>query len=141
MQWENTEFGGLFLPDSLTPEQFFDGRRADGTARPFKRLMLAVLEDALRCFQNNAGAAGGARRRQFTEVERWFSAEGEEGPFAFENVCEALGIEPGFLRGGLYRWRAEQLAGNRSRRLARRSPVVRRTRLALPNAPRARGRG
>jgi hypothetical protein len=30
--------------------------------------------------------------------------------FSFENVCDVLGVDAAYLRGGLRRWRAAQLA-------------------------------
>jgi hypothetical protein len=133
MEWENTALGSLFVPDVLTPEQFYDSRRDDSSIRPVKKLMMAILEDALRCFQNNADAKTGSRKRLFQEAEQWLCGENGEGPFSFETVCETLGIEPGFLRNGLREWRNQQLAGISTRRLARRSPVVRSGRISAPS--------
>jgi hypothetical protein len=130
MEWENSALGNLFVPDVLTPEQFYDSRNS--SIRPVKKLMMAILEDALRCFQNNADAKTGARKRLFNEAEQWLCGEGGEGPFSFEVVCETLGIEPQFLRKGLREWRSQQLAGVSTRRLARRSPVVRSGRISAP---------
>jgi hypothetical protein len=132
MEWENGTLGSIFVPDVLTPEQYYDSRRDDSRIAPVKRLMMAVLEDALRCFQNNADAKTGARKRLFSEAEQWLCGEGGDGPFSFETVCETLGIEPQFLRSGLNQWRAQQLTGVAPRRLARRSPVVRSGRISAP---------
>jgi hypothetical protein len=132
MEWENGALGNLFVPDAITPEQYYDSRRDDSAIRPLKRLMMAVLEDALRCFQNNADAMSGPRKRLFLEAEQWLCGEGGDGPFSFETICETLGIEPRFLRGGLREWRNQQLAGVAEKRLARRSPVVRSGRISAP---------
>jgi len=127
MESDNVSMGTLFVPDVMMPAQFYDERRDDPRIRPVKRLMLAVLEDALRCFQNNLGAKSELRRRLFKEAEDWLCGNGGggDGPFSFETVCETLGIEPRFLRQGLRQWREQQAAGATYRRLARRSPVVR----------------
>jgi hypothetical protein len=132
MDWENSAAGSLFVPDVLTPEQFYDSRKDDSAIRPVKKLMMAILEDALRCFQNNADVKVGTRKRLFNEAEQWLCGEGGEGPFSFETVCETLGIEPQFLRKGLREWRVQQLAGISAHRLARRSPVVRSGRISAP---------
>jgi transposase-like protein len=131
MQFDNSTLSSLFVPDMVTPEQYYDQRRDDSPIRPLKRLMMAVLEDALRCFQNNAAAKSGPRKRLFSEAEQWLCGDGGDGPFSFETVCETLGIEPHFLRGGLKQWRERQLAGGGARRLARRSPVVRSGRISV----------
>jgi hypothetical protein len=125
MEWENGVMGSILVPDVITPEQFYDSRHDDSAIAPVKRLMMAVLEDALRCFQNNSNAKNGPRKRLFAEAEQWLCGETGDGPFSFDTVCETLGIEPEFLRGGLRQWREQQLTGVSARRLARRSPVVR----------------
>jgi len=135
MEWENGGMGSILVPDIITPEQFYDARHDDSAIAPVKRLMMAVLEDALRCFQNNSNARNGPRKRLFAEAEQWLCGETGDGPFSFDTVCETLGIEPEFLRGGLRQWRAQQLAGVSPRRLARRSPVVRSGKIS-PNSRR-----
>jgi hypothetical protein len=133
MEWENGVMGSILVPDMITPEQFYDSRHDDSAIAPVKRLMMAVLEDALRCFQNNSNAKSGPRKRLFVEAEQWLCGETGDGPFSFDTVCETLGIEPQFLRGGLRQWRAQQLVGVLARRLARRSPVVRAGKISANN--------
>ena len=70
--------------------------------------MLAVLEDAVGTFQKHVTATNRRGQRLFGEAEDWFASEGMEWPFAFENICEALGLEAGYIRGGLWRWRDAQ---------------------------------
>src|SRR5579875_122194 len=137
MVQDNGVVGSLFVPEIMTPAQFYDGRRQeDSEFAPVKRLMMAILEDALRCFQNNAGAQNGRRKRLFQEAEEWLCGTGGEGPFSFNTVCETLGIEPEMLRRELLHWRAQQLAGVIRRPLARRSPVVRPRRISAPTVRR-----
>jgi len=131
MDWESGVLGSLFTPEVLTPEQYYDERRDDSVMRPVKRLMMAVLEDALRCFQNNAATRGGPRKRLFCEAEEWLCNDNSDGPFSFNTVCETLGIEPRYLRSGLLQWREEQLRGVATRRLARLSPVVRNGKISI----------
>src|SRR5579883_1990881 len=81
MTQENGVLGSLFVPEIMTPAQFYDGRRQENDEfTPIKRLMMAILEDALRCFQNNAGATSGRRKRLFQEAEEWLCGSGGEGP-------------------------------------------------------------
>jgi hypothetical protein len=101
-------------------------------------LMMALLEDALRCFQNNADAANGRRQRLFAEAERWLWGEEGDSSVSFKTVCETLGIEPGFLRKGLKDWRDQQLACISTWSLTRRSPVIRSGRLSAPARRRKR---
>lgn len=125
----------LIIPDILTPEQFYEGDRSATCIRPVKRLMFAVLADALQCFQTNADARTGKGRALFAEVEVWLWDSKAEGPFAFEIICETLGIDPNFLRSGLHEWRLRQSDGRKDQRIARlirRSPVRSSGQLSVP---------
>ncbi len=91
------------VPDALLPEQYFDRLAARTSDTPERRLLFAVLLDAVIQLQrrNTSGSA---------EAERWIRSETESDfPFSFRNVCEALGIEPGYLQRGLLSWRRSQV--------------------------------
>ena len=112
----------LTIPDVLTPVQYYEGVRAQHPeTHAMKRLMLAVLEDALRCLQTYTGKRNPAHRKAFGEAETWILDRRAQGPFAFVSVCEALGIQPDHLRDGIRKWRAQLSDGPDSRRLQRRS--------------------
>jgi hypothetical protein len=104
-------------PETILPSQFFERVKIDATLQPEKRLMLAVLEDAVGTFQKHVTASGRRGRRLFAEAEEWFASEDADWPFAFVNVCHALGLEPRYLRSGLGRWRDREraLAGDGSK--------------------------
>ena len=133
MEFESSAIAGIFIPDILTPGQYYDGIRADsGCARPVRRLMLAVLADAIRCYQTYANPRNRAQRRLFVEAEAWLMDSKADGPFAFETVCETLDMDPSCLREGLRRWRLQELDGTNTRRLTRRSPVTGVGRIGAP---------
>src|SRR2546428_4243167 len=101
--------GGLELaPETVLPSQFFDRLQADASLQPEKRLMLAVLEDAVGTFQKYVNVGSRHGRRLFSEAEEWFASEDADWPFAFVNVCQALGLDAEYLRAGLWRWRDRQ---------------------------------
>ena len=119
------------IPDILMPAQYYHGIRRDNhETQAIKRLMFAVLADAVRCFQIYADAQSHAGRRIFGVAERWILDRNSDGPFTFQAICETLGIEPDRLRDGLRRWRVEQLNGMNPRRLARRVSSARPVTLA-----------
>jgi hypothetical protein len=93
----------LFQPDVLIPAQYFEALRAKNGLEPEERLMLAVLEDAVRCFQDNVSAGSEAKKKLFAEAEEWFLEQGAEWVFSFENICEVLGLTPDYVRRGLLR--------------------------------------
>jgi hypothetical protein len=140
MEWESAELGTLFAPSILTPDQYYDERRDDSALRPIKRLMLAILEDALRCLHKHADAKNGARRRMYREAEQWLSGEGANALFSFTVVCETLGIEPDYLRSGLRQWRATESRGQSGQRVGRRSPVMRNGAIFTGSTARVRNR-
>ena len=109
----------VFVPDLLTPKQYFDSKRRDSGDDPIKRLMMAVLQDAIRCYQDGEKSGSALKREKFVEVKDWIFDEISKGPFSFVVVCEVLGLVPEYLRFGLAHC---QTRGKL--RLERRSPVV-----------------
>ena len=97
-------------PETILPSQFFDRFQIDASLQPEKRLMLAVLEDAVGTFQKYVTSSTRRGQRLFTEAEEWFATTATEWPFGFERICEALGLEPAYIRAGLGRWREAQRA-------------------------------
>ena len=65
---------------------------------PERALMLAVLEDAVACYAGKLKAP----RENPTVLRRqaafWLSCEDWDSPFSFNNVCEALALDPTALR-------------------------------------------
>ena len=92
-------------PSILLPSQVFGGAAGGASLQPEKRLMLAVLEEAVATFQRHAAANTRVGIRLFADVEAWIGSDDGEWPFSFLNICHALGLEPAYLRSGLRRWR------------------------------------
>jgi hypothetical protein len=67
--------------------------------------MLAVLEDALDCFQKHAAARDGHGQALFDEALAWIASDDRGWFFSYENICETLEINPEYLRRGLESWR------------------------------------
>jgi hypothetical protein len=106
-----TPQAGLELePEMMLPSQFFPRLQIDASLQPEKRLMLAVLEEAVGTFQKYAFATTRQGERVFTEAEHWFASDDVEWPFSFRNVCDGLGLESGYIRSGLASWKARQRA-------------------------------
>jgi hypothetical protein len=118
----------VFLPTTVLPSQYFDSRPAE--LNPEKRLMFAVLIDAVRCLKTGITRPVSCKRA-LAEVEWWlFRARGDR-LFSFDSVCAALEIDPDQLRRGLLRWRDQRLEGKTSH-MIRRSPVALCHRLGAP---------
>jgi hypothetical protein len=95
----------LFGPDTLLPAQYFDRVGADAAFQPEKRLMLAVLEEAIATFQRHAMLHTRRSERLVEEVEEWVSGASGEWPFSFDNICAALDLDAEYLRAGMNRWK------------------------------------
>ncbi len=95
-------------PDTLVPSQYFAGVGSDAAFQPEKRLMLAVLEEAVATFQRHVISDSERSRQLVDEVESWTDGADADWPFSFENICGALDLEPEFLRNGMLRWKEGQ---------------------------------
>jgi len=100
---------GVFQPDFLLPLQFFTGTRGKGCAEGERRLMLAILEDAVECFQKYCGTKEARGRQLCSDAEEWFLSDDRDWLFSFVNVCEILELQPEFIRQGLLTWKTRQL--------------------------------
>jgi hypothetical protein len=103
----------LFQPDTFLSAQYFDDRRIRTSLEPEKRLLLAVLEDAIDCFRENHSARCGKSKQLFDEAQDWI-LDASDWVFGFENICGALGFNPEYMREGLVRWRQKQLSKDHS---------------------------
>jgi hypothetical protein len=99
------KIASLFQPDTLLSAQYFDNLRRKSLLEPEKRLMLAILEDAVSRYQDNLLSQDKRGKRLFTDAEDWIVEAGSDWIFSFENVCEALGFNPAYVRQGLLRWK------------------------------------
>src|SRR5262245_17492613 len=72
-------------------------------------LMLAVLEDAIECFQKYVFAQNERGKRSFQEAEDWILEKNSDWLFSFHSICETLELSPDYLRQGLLRWKAAQV--------------------------------
>ncbi len=70
--------------------------------------MMAMLEDAVACFQKYVSAQKTKEKAIFKEVEEWFWEKDSDWFFSFENVAENLGMDPDYIRKGLSEWKERQ---------------------------------
>src|SRR5262245_12660312 len=106
----------LFEPDTLVAAQYFGNLRRKTLLDPEKRLMLAILEDAINCYQDHLLSQRSKARRFFTEAEEWI--------FSFRNICETLGFNPEYVRQGLLRWKEKKTAKHPNPKYWQRKNIV-----------------
>jgi hypothetical protein len=68
-------------------------------------LMLAVLEDAMRTYKDGVDSPIASKRVEAFKVEAWVASDDTNWPFAFVNVCNAVGLTPEYLRAAMKKWR------------------------------------
>ncbi len=83
----------LFQPDMLLCHQYF-ATCCTKRLEPEKSLMLAVLQDAVACFQRYVFPRNRRERTLFNETEDWICDENSDYLFSFENICEVLKFNP-----------------------------------------------
>src|ERR1700722_10564063 len=82
----------------ILPSQYFDvsgGHRL--TAE--QRLMLALLADAIKVYQQGATSRATRKRLLYLDAERWIMMAARPGPhaFSFDTVCDAIGLNAAVL--------------------------------------------
>jgi hypothetical protein len=117
-EWFDDE---LSQAGAVLPVQFHNARVDKATAEPLRRLMVAILVDAIRCFQTKLALRQPARRQEFAEVRSWIFSDVDNGCFSFRAICDALGIDPKAIRKRIAEWEEMRCAGDKSRRIIRRS--------------------
>jgi len=96
--------GKLFEPDTLLPTQFYAMFKNSQCREPERRLMVAILEDAVSCVSTDLHRCNLRQRKQYEEAKAWVTTDDEsEWIFSFKNICEVLGMDPSYLRHGLIR--------------------------------------
>jgi len=119
--------GSWIETETVLPAQFIRNARA-ACATGERRLMAAVLGDAISVYLKYTGYERGRGAWLFAETNRWFQSPDRTWPFSFERICEAFDFEPQEIRRRLTQQAAET---RRTGRVIpnidlRRPPVVRR---------------
>ncbi len=105
--------------DVILPEQFFSPLSA--LKHGVNALLSAILTDAVTCFKTHVTATTPRARRLGQETEEWFFRDEPEWPFSFVSICEALNLDPDYIRRGLQQWRTTpaRSPAKRTRRVTR----------------------
>jgi len=109
---------GLFQPDTLLPSQYFARVRRRNEFDGERRLMIAVLEDAVDVYRKQAGAKDARGQVLFREAEEWLEDRDRTWLFSFENICDVLDIDSSYVRRGLHAWKQRSLSVQRGQVVA-----------------------
>lgn len=119
----------LLQPDVLLPTQYWETVTRKHRLEPEKKLMLAVLEDAVWTYRKYLFT----RKLVFTEVKDWFFEQDSDWLFSFENICDVLGFSPERIRQGLVRCDKPELEKPVDARVALGPQYRQRLRVVNPN--------
>jgi len=81
------------IPGVTLPVQFYEGARQARFLCGERRLMLALLADAICCLLT----VGRRYERARKEARGWLAGRGHS-PVSFEDACEAVGLDPAATR-------------------------------------------
>jgi hypothetical protein len=90
---------GLLEPWALLPSQMAGGSTTALSGE--KRLMAAVLADAIHLYLGRARWRNGRHQVDFREAATWIESEDRTSLLAFENVCDVLQLDAGRVRRAL----------------------------------------
>jgi hypothetical protein len=94
-----------FTQEQITPRGFYGGWSASEDLPSIKRLMLAVLQDALECFAGRTACTRGlTTRRSAQEAADWVADTNYIEVFSFNSVCEVLGLDAAAVRRAFIEW-------------------------------------
>jgi len=101
--------GPVFQPDTVLPSQFFTTLREKAFVEGEKRLMSAVLADAVDTYMKQGHSLDPRARQLFLDAEAWlFQEQPGRWLFSFDNICDVLGLEPEYIRRGLVEWQRKR---------------------------------
>lgn len=139
---KNEKVEVLYQPDTLIAFEYFSHVRKKKSLEPEKRLMLAVLRDAIYCFKRAVVKGRLRAKSEFCEAEEWFWEDGENWPFSYKNICNEIGLDPSGIRNKLKQWKRMRFGRyEKSRALGRsmRNEVKDRSRAVAYGRPQAWG--
>jgi hypothetical protein len=90
--------------DVRIDERYFRVYRQIKRADPERKLMFAVLVDAIQTYQKFAGSESFHGKALYRKEEAWFWSKDSDRVFSFAHICEVFGLNPAF-----FRWRLRQL--------------------------------
>jgi hypothetical protein len=88
----------ILEPDVFLPSQFYGTTGLSRKLEGEKRLMIAVLKDAVECLDKYRGSRNSVGQGQYLNAIEWVQDTDTEWLFSFTNICDLLGFDPDYLR-------------------------------------------
>jgi len=88
----------ILEPDIFLPSQFYGSTGLSRQLEGEKRLMIAVLKDAVECLEKYRGSRNSIGQCQYLSAIEWVEDTDTDWLFSFTNICDLLGFDPEYLR-------------------------------------------
>ena len=88
----------ILEPDIFLPSQFYGSTGLSRKLEGEKRLMIAVLKDAVECLEKYRAARSSAGRSEYLSAIEWVEDPSTDWLFSFTNICDLLGFDPAYMR-------------------------------------------
>lgn len=85
----------MLQPNVILPSQRFGARKP---LAPERRLMIAVVQDAINCIAKYRFATDRRGRRLFNEGTQWLGSQETGWPYSFESICDVFGLDANAVR-------------------------------------------
>jgi hypothetical protein len=114
----------ILEPDVFLPSQFYGASGLSRQLEGEKRLMIAILKDAVECLDKYRSSRNSTGRSNYQNALQWVEDHGTEWLFSFTNICDLLGFDPDYLRQLLLKRENQYVKTVRTTRSIRFSPGV-----------------
>ena len=88
----------ILEPDIFLPSQFYGSAGLSRQLEGEKRLMVAVLKDAVECLEKYRDSKSSLGQCQYVSAIEWIEDTDTDWLFSFTNICDLLGFDPQYLR-------------------------------------------
>jgi hypothetical protein len=88
----------ILEPDIFLPSQFYGSAGLSRQLEGEKRLMIAILKDAVECLEKYRSARSSVGRSHYENAIDWIKDTDTEWLFSFTNICDLLGFDPDYMR-------------------------------------------
>jgi hypothetical protein len=88
----------ILEPDVFLPSQFYGANGLSRKLEGEKRLMIAILKDAVECLEKYRGSRSSSGRIHYDNAIEWVEDTNMDWLFSFNNICDLLGFDPNYMR-------------------------------------------
>jgi hypothetical protein len=88
----------ILEPDIFLPSQFYGAAGLSRKLEGEKRLMIAILKDAVECLEKYRGSRSVSGHIHYDNALEWVQDTSTDWLFSFTNICDLLGFDPDYLR-------------------------------------------